>query len=110
MRQVRAPVAVRRSGAQVHMLTPCERWAGEHELQMSVGERPRWVEAPRYFAKFDHVGVSRGCGLLCLCGEGASPEAAIEDYLKGIAGELLVVNAFSGLRREIQRPNEWGKE
>lgn len=67
MRQVRAPVAVRRSGAQVHMLTPCERWAGEHELQMSVGERPRWVEAPRYFAKL-------------------------------------------GLRREIQRPNEWGKE
>ena len=90
--------------------TRLEVFADEHKLVMSITEHPEYMGARRYFATFVGTGVPKECGIVMVYGEGDSPGEAMEDYSKRIAGKLIVKNAFSNIRREIQCPNEWVKE
>lgn len=84
-----------------------DEFADRHELQMIVRERPRRLELSRFYASFDGTEVKGDGVLIGMSGNGNSPEEAITDYLTGIRGQVLVVDAWNDKRREIECPNDW---
>lgn len=93
-----------------------ESFADMHDLEMRVVERPqppRWAGSggalPKYYAHFRHVEIVSGGMLISSAGNGATPDEAIADYARVIAGQRLVYRAGTPERREFQAPNEWSK-
>ena len=82
-----------------------EDFADKHNLEMDVFER-KANNLPKFYAHFRHVetrekGFSVGVGAY---GDGETPKQAIKNYAKRISGHVLIVNAFSNKRQEIQAP------
>lgn len=88
-----------------------EDFADEHGLEMIVNEREldeldvqRGRDNLRFYARFKGVQTKKGAMLTVDCGNGATPEEAISDYVPKIAGKRLVFDASQGSRREIDTP------
>jgi len=89
-----------------------EEFADKHGLTMEVRERRLDGEArtrnlARWVASFQRCEVKGEGVLIGSYGNGNTPEEAIADYASKIRGEVLVVDAMTGSRREIPCPNEW---
>ncbi len=90
-------------------------FANEHNLALSIGERTpndmgkNWKESFMFFASFDNCEVKDGAMLASVCGNGASHDAAIHDYIIKISDRLLVIDAYTINRHEIQVPILTGK-
>lgn len=86
-----------------------EQFADAHGLVLEIHERPRSIEGDgmRFYAHFKRAEVKDRGGLLSLNGNGATKQAAIEEYAKRLRGQTLVIGAYTPERREIQCPNEW---
>lgn len=91
---------------------PCtlEEFADKHGLEMVVRERPATMNLPRFYASFEDVEISRGVTLTSTFGDGASPEEAVRNYARRIAGGRLVVGAGTPQREEFDAPNEFTEE
>lgn len=65
----------------------------------------------RYCARFEDCVVKEGRLLAGTCGNGATPEEAMIDYMRHIEGCLLVCGAYRHDRREIRVPGKlhWGR-
>lgn len=87
-----------------------EAFADAHDLTMIVYERKPsdlgfcWTERIRFFAHFKNANVKDGSTIVGVFGNGATPEEAIENYAPEISGKLLVINAGSPERKEVQVP------
>lgn len=85
-----------------------EDFADEYDLIMEVTERrPELCGFENYnkhYACFQSAEIAAGGILQGAHGNGATPEAAIRDYKRNIAGRTLVVDAMKLSRREIQVP------
>src|SRR5262245_41134961 len=81
----------------------CER----HELMITAHERSRDVtHASRWYADADKLVEIRMNGILRLvCGDGATPEEAVEDFAQNMLGHRLLIGGYSGY--EAVAPNEW---
>lgn len=87
-----------------------EQFAVFHRLELHCFERSKTIQPDdrgRWYAHFRSCEVKQGNMLSGTYGEGPDPNAAIDDYAKILRGRLLVVNAYSPDRREIQCPAEW---
>jgi hypothetical protein len=85
-----------------------EAFAARHDLTISVRERARALgNLPRWIASFQHVEIMEGGMLRSASGNGETPEAAVADYARIIAGHRLVCNAYTSDRKEFQAPNEF---
>jgi hypothetical protein len=93
---------------QLHEIetTTIEAFAEKHDLLMDVHERKRPVGDPaRYYASFRSAEAREGeCGLRRLFGNGRTPESAIAEYAAMISLRLLIIDATSKDRREIEVP------
>lgn len=58
----------------------------------------------RWCARFDRCEVKNGSLLSSEYGNGVTPEGAIEDYLKKIAGKRIILDAGTTNRREFTVP------
>lgn len=81
-------------------------FADRHELVMEVHRRPKGLDLPLYYAHFADADVKDGHCLIGEFGDGATIEESIANYALQISGKLLVVDAMSSSRREIQCPDE----
>lgn len=85
-----------------------EDFANKHGLEMVVNERG--LDMPphmRYYANFKKIEIKKGAMLVSAFGNGATPEAAIEDYKSRIVGQRLVYSSYTPDRQEFDTPNEW---
>lgn len=97
MRIVRFP-SIKRSKMSI------VEFADIYGLVMEIRERNN-KSLPKYFAAFQRCEVQEGCALCGIYGNGNTEAAAIRDYAKGISGQLLVRDAYSPKRTEIEVPN-----
>jgi hypothetical protein len=81
----------------------CER----EQLDVECRERPKRYRLPRWYAAAKGVDVRDGPFLVSLHGNGATPDEAVADYARQLAGQRIVIGASSRDRREVQAPNEW---
>ena len=98
----------------IHELDRCgiDSFADRHGLVMELHERKvdvngsfPWITANhRWYAHFNHTETKEGPCLVSTHGNGPTQQAAIVDYARQISGKLLVINAFSSDRKEIQVP------
>ena len=86
----------------------------KHGVGLVVKERPRGTMADedcRYHADFLELVEIKEGGMLKGCfGNGRTPEKAIEELKRNVAGRLLVKNANSAGRIEFRAPNDWLSE
>ena len=82
-----------------------EEFADKHNLIMVVKERARdfWPKS-RFYAQFKNAEVKEGACLRGTYGNGETELRAITAYASEISGHLLVVDAFTEKRLEIQVP------
>jgi len=71
--------------------------------EVVITYRPNRSEA-KYIANFSGGEVKEGWGLVSVYGNGTTPEEAMQNYLKGIAGKKLVFNARRLDRAEYMVP------
>lgn len=85
--------------------TKLEDFADKHDLTMFVGERTKefWPN-DRFYAHFKRGEIKDSGCLIGVHGNGPSVEEAILDYAKAISGRILVINALTRSRKEIQVP------
>ena len=82
-----------------------EKFAVEHDLTMEVHQRgASSLVADKFYARFKRCEIKVGYCLKSSFGDGSSPEHAIANYAKEISGKLLVIDAMSTGRKEIQCP------
>lgn len=82
-----------------------EAFAEKHNLTMEVHERERAPgDSTRFYAHFKHSDVNEGRLLCGTFGNGATHEQAIAAYARRISMQMLVIDAMSASRREIQVP------
>jgi hypothetical protein len=82
----------------------CER----NQLDVVCRERPKRYRLPRWYAAASRVEVKDGALLISVYGDGATPDEAVADYARRLAGQRIVIGASSSRdRREVQAPNEW---
>lgn len=91
---------------------PCtlEEFAERYGLVMAVSERSLAEHSVhvRFTAHFKCVEVKTDGHMLAgYFGNGPTPEIAIQDYGRKIAGRRLVFNAYTPDRKEFDAPNEW---
>lgn len=81
-------------------------FADKHRLVMEIHERAHCKagDPARFYAGFKSCEIKQGCMLSREHGNGEFPSNAMEDYASKIQGKILVVNAFSKMRREILVP------
>ena len=91
-------------------------FADKYGLVLTINERTpsdvgnRWDESLRFYACFDDCEVKSGSMLTSTYGNGATHDAAIHEYIIKISEKLLVLDAFSVVkRREVQVPILIGK-
>lgn len=78
-------------------------FASEHGLTLLVQRRTEWQVAAglsRWYASLERCETKDGCFLVSRAGNGNAPHDAIEDYIRGIEGKVLVADALRS-RREI---------
>ncbi len=86
-------------------------FAAREGLTVIVTERTRNVGDPsRYFARFRNGEIAENGCLVGTFGNGATPEAAPQEYAESISMRRLVVDAFKDTRREITVPRLSGAE
>lgn len=82
-----------------------------NRLKVVVAERPhtKWGYRPenRFYAYIYRGEVGDGCMLRSVCGDGPSVDKALTALAEELRSKLLVTNAYSDDRREIQCPAEW---
>lgn len=61
----------------------------------------------KYYARFDDIETKDGVLLTSETGHGDTPEDAVVNYIKNIAGKLLVKNAYQSCRMEFLAPAEF---
>jgi hypothetical protein len=83
-----------------------QKFAEIRGLVMKVVERHgRDNKDPmRFYAEFKNCEERRGMFLVSNHGNGSTPTDAMIDYTEKISGKLIVLNAYSPERREIQAP------
>jgi hypothetical protein len=88
-----------------------EDFANSHGLTMVVTERDPyfWNTSGHFYAHFRSAETKKNKTdkfLACSSGNGRNPEEAIENYKREIEGKILILNATSRARKEIQVPDE----
>lgn len=89
--------------------TSFEAFAIMHGLTMEVNERVmdgRLDKSWRFYAHFKNIHVVDGRFVEGTHGNGATPEAAIADYMERLRGKRIAKGA-RGQGEEIQCPNDW---
>ncbi len=92
-----------------------EQFADQHGLVMEIDEYATWPQhmmpftpgrspTTRFTASFEHAEVKDGPILSSAYGNGTSEAEAIADYARQISGKLLVIDATSEDRFEIEVP------
>ena len=88
-----------------------EEFANEHKLTMLVTERnpndlgSRWHPVFRFYAQFDGASVKNGPMLTGAHGNGETIDDAIEEYMREISGQTLILGAYTDSRKEIKVPS-----
>lgn len=67
-----------------------DEFADKYNLEMVVSERGPGPIGHLFFARFKYCEILSGGLLMGAFGDGATPQTAINDYLKEISGKLLV--------------------
>lgn len=70
------------------------------ELRRYAGQNGRWS------AQLERTEVKDGGCLVGAYGDGASPQSAMANYATRLAGQRIVVNAYSDNRREFNVPED----
>lgn len=81
-----------------------EDFADKHNLTMSVHERSKIFNLPKFYAHFKDIEISKGMMLYSISGDGSTPEEAIVNYTSQISEQRLVTNAMRSSRKEILAP------
>lgn len=84
-----------------------EEFADQYGLELTVQERPGpYVKNKfdRFYACFRGVERKEGGMLESVCGNGETPEKAIEAYARMISEQLLVIDAMLTTRVEVVAP------
>ncbi len=76
----------------------------ENNLTLIVNERPKHFNLPTYYAFFENSEVLEGRFLCGKYGNGETIDEAILNYAKEIEGKKLIMNAYTGHRKEITCP------
>lgn len=85
-----------------------EDFANANGLEIVVRERPGSIGTmAQFYAKFRGVEVMEPGVLVSAYGNGATPEAAINDYKNELLGKYIAINAYRDDRRNVQCPTEW---
>jgi len=86
-----------------------EQFAVRHNLELVATERSAAHSSrdQRWYVRFKDSEVKGNGTLIGTYGDGATPELAARDYAKRIVGQVLVIDAWTPKRREIQCPNEF---
>jgi hypothetical protein len=71
-------------------------------LELNLRRYPNQCE--RWIAEFEHCEVIQGGCLVGLYGNGHTPEEAIQDYIRNIAGKRIAQNAMTDRRSEFEVP------
>jgi hypothetical protein len=79
-----------------------EAFGDAHGLTLNVTQQD-WG----WSVRFDRVEVMEDGMLRSAYGKGPSPQEAVCDYARQIAGRRLVVHAMSPLRYEFEAPSVW---
>lgn len=96
---------------EIHYLKPSpkpltiEEFADNHDLVMVICERQHPVNDNfRFYAHFKDAETKDRSILSSEYGDGPTPQKAVEDYTRLISGKLLIINAYSADRLEINVP------
>lgn len=82
-----------------------EEFADKHDLTMEVHQRNvNTLASDRLYAHFKRCEIKVGCCFRSSYGDGNTPAQAIANYAKEISRRLLVIDAMSTGRKEIQCP------
>ena len=81
-------------------------FADKYHLTVAVYDRgPLFTGTKeRFYAQFNDVEVKEGSCLASAFGNGSNEPEAIQNYAECISEKLLIVNAMTAARREIQAP------
>ena len=84
-------------------------FAEKYDLELEIHERTGWWnpnlgENGRYYCHFKHSYIKDGICITVVSGDGATKQAAIENYAKEISGKRLVVRITGGERKEMRVP------
>jgi hypothetical protein len=69
--------------------------------QIVIRVRNTGPDSTRFYCDISHVEVKGNGVLISLCGNGPTPDDAMENYLGKITGTTLVYNATSENRKEV---------
>lgn len=83
-----------------------KQFAAKNNLRLVVEKRSSEVvpESMRFMARFDKCDIKCGIFLLSECGNGATEQDAINDYICRISGKTLIVDAMKEGRKKIDVP------
>jgi hypothetical protein len=70
-----------------------------HSPQLVIRARFIGSDLERFYAELEHVEVKGNGVLIGMYGNGATPDEAMENYLKKITGQTLVIHASDAERR-----------
>lgn len=84
----------------------CEK----HALGLEVKERSSQSGLPRYYATLTEADVKQSSTLVGVYGNGGDAEEALQELVRALRGQRVVVGAGSPGRREIDVPNELAYE
>ena len=74
------------------------------EARLVIRYRNGSTPAMRWYAYFDHAEVKERSMLVWMYGNGPTPDEAVADYAKQIAGQRLVFDAMGPGRKEFTVP------
>ena len=82
-----------------------EHFAERKDLTMEIRERRVPAGSPnRFYARFESCEVMDGRALVGLCGDGPTPEDAVQDYARNIQLKRICIDAMRDSRKEIEVP------
>jgi len=72
--------------------------------ELTVNERPKGMNLPKYYVSFDNVEIMQGGCLVGTHGNGNTIDEALTDYCKGIETKRMALYAYTDKRREVVCP------
>jgi hypothetical protein len=85
-----------------------ESFADKYDLTLLVVERAQFRSfgIARFYTHFKNTEIMDNGFLVSTTGEGDTPEEAIQDYARKIAGKRIAWKAYQRQRQEIQVPEK----
>ncbi len=72
--------------------------------RLIINYRCNWRREAQWYALFESAEIKEGNMLTGAFGNGATPDEALENYCREIAGKLIVFNAMTKNRMEFTMP------